>query len=192
MRYDKRRYKRRNRIEITFRRLKDWRGVAPYDRFPSTFPSARALAAAVLSWLRILSLAVARPCHSFSFGLGHHHAPIDRLVGPIERIRAPGPLALVPNLLRMTSREATEQSAVVIDVYPASSWRYCSRFHKRGSFMLRQRSLQLLPSCLCHVGDRRDGQDLFESASSRSTSSITNAAQRCSATRRCGNRWLRL
>ena len=35
VRYDKRRYKRRNHIEIMFGRLKDWRRVATrYDRVP--------------------------------------------------------------------------------------------------------------------------------------------------------------
>jgi transposase len=47
--YDKRRYKRRNRIEIMFGRLKDWRRVATrYDRCPTVFFSALALAATVL------------------------------------------------------------------------------------------------------------------------------------------------
>jgi len=50
--YDKRRYKRRNRIEIMFGRLKDWRRVAiRYDRCPSVFLSAIALTATVLFWL---------------------------------------------------------------------------------------------------------------------------------------------
>jgi transposase len=36
--YDKRRYKRRNRIEIMLVRLKDWRRVATrYDRCPRSF-----------------------------------------------------------------------------------------------------------------------------------------------------------
>ncbi|QIE43107.1 IS5 family transposase (plasmid) [Rhodobacteraceae bacterium SC52] len=49
---DKRRYKRRNRIEIMFGRLKDWRRVATrYDRSPTVFLSAIALAATVLFWL---------------------------------------------------------------------------------------------------------------------------------------------
>ena len=52
MKYDKRRYKRRNRIEIMFGRLKDWRRVATrYDRCPETYLSAIALAATVLFWL---------------------------------------------------------------------------------------------------------------------------------------------
>lgn len=52
VRYDKRRYKRRNRIEIMFGRLKDWRRVATrYDRCPKVFLSAIALAAAVIFWL---------------------------------------------------------------------------------------------------------------------------------------------
>ena len=50
--YDKRRYKRRNRIEITFGRLKDWRRVATrYDRCPKGFMSATALAAIAIYWL---------------------------------------------------------------------------------------------------------------------------------------------
>ena len=50
--HDKRRYKRRNRIEIMFGRLKDWRRVATrYDRCPKVFLSAVALAAAVMLWL---------------------------------------------------------------------------------------------------------------------------------------------
>lgn len=49
---DKRRYKRRNRIEIMFGRLKDWRRVATrYDRCPTAFFSAIALAATVIFWL---------------------------------------------------------------------------------------------------------------------------------------------
>lgn len=52
VKYDKRRYKRRNRIEIMFGRLKDWRRVATrYDRCPIVFCSALALAATVLFWL---------------------------------------------------------------------------------------------------------------------------------------------
>jgi transposase len=53
VRYDKRRYKRRNhRIEIMFGRLKDWRRIATrYDRSPKAFLSAIALAAAVIFWL---------------------------------------------------------------------------------------------------------------------------------------------
>jgi transposase len=52
IKYDKRRYKRRNRIEIMFGRLKDWRRVATrYDRSPTVFLSAVALAATVLFWL---------------------------------------------------------------------------------------------------------------------------------------------
>ena len=40
VKYDKRRYKRRNRIEIMFGRLKDWRRVATrYDRCPKVFLS---------------------------------------------------------------------------------------------------------------------------------------------------------
>ncbi len=52
VRYDKRRYKRRNRIEIMFGRLKDWRRIATrYDRCATTFLSAVALAATVIFWL---------------------------------------------------------------------------------------------------------------------------------------------
>ena len=52
IRHDKRRYKRRSRIEIMFGRLKDWRRVATrYDRCPIVFLSAIALAATVLFWL---------------------------------------------------------------------------------------------------------------------------------------------
>ncbi|CAN0653078.1 protein of unknown function [Nitratireductor aquimarinus] len=52
IKYDKRRYKRRNRIEIMFGRLKDWRRVATrYDRSPMAFLSAIALAATVTFWL---------------------------------------------------------------------------------------------------------------------------------------------
>ena len=49
MKYDKRRYKRRNRIEIIFGRLKDWQRVATrYDRAPKVFLSAIVLAAIVI------------------------------------------------------------------------------------------------------------------------------------------------
>ncbi|MGE4374032.1 MAG: transposase, partial [Xanthobacter sp.] len=52
VKYDKRRYKRRNRIEIMFGRLKDGRRVATrYDRSPTVFFSVLALAATVLFWL---------------------------------------------------------------------------------------------------------------------------------------------
>lgn len=52
VRYDKRRYCRRNLIEIMFARLKDWRRVATrYDRCAKTFLSAIALAATVMFWL---------------------------------------------------------------------------------------------------------------------------------------------
>ena len=52
VRYDKRRYRRRNRIEIMFDRLKDCRRVATrYDRCAKTFLSDVALAATVLCWL---------------------------------------------------------------------------------------------------------------------------------------------
>lgn len=50
--YDKRHYKRLNRIEIIFGRLNDWRRVATrYDRCPTSFFSAVALAATVIFWL---------------------------------------------------------------------------------------------------------------------------------------------
>ena len=52
VKYDKRRYKRRNRIEIAFGRLKDWRHVATrYDRCLKVFLSAIALASLVIYWL---------------------------------------------------------------------------------------------------------------------------------------------
>jgi len=52
IKYDKRRYKRRNRIERMFGRIKDWRRVATrYDRSPTVFLSAIMLAATVIFWL---------------------------------------------------------------------------------------------------------------------------------------------
>jgi transposase len=52
IKHDKRRYRRRNRIEIMFGRLKDWRRIATrYDRCAKTFLSAVALAATVMFWL---------------------------------------------------------------------------------------------------------------------------------------------
>jgi transposase len=49
VKYDKRRYKRRNRIEYMFGRLKDWRRVATrYVRCPKVQVSAVALAATVV------------------------------------------------------------------------------------------------------------------------------------------------
>jgi transposase len=52
VRYDKRRYRHRNRIKIMFGRLKDWRRVATrYDRCAKTFLSAVALAATIMFWL---------------------------------------------------------------------------------------------------------------------------------------------
>jgi transposase len=54
---DKRRDKRRNRIERLFGRLKDWRrGATRYDRSPTVFLSAIARAATVIFWLWVLSL----------------------------------------------------------------------------------------------------------------------------------------
>lgn len=51
-RYGKRRYRHRSRIEIIFGHLKDWRRVATrYDRCPTAFFSADALAATVIVWL---------------------------------------------------------------------------------------------------------------------------------------------
>ena len=52
IKYDKRKYKRRNRIKIMFGRLKDWRRVATrYNRCPNVFFSAICLAATVIFWL---------------------------------------------------------------------------------------------------------------------------------------------
>ena len=52
IRYDKCRYRRRNRIERMFGWLKDWRRVATrYDRCPKVFLSAIARAATVIFWL---------------------------------------------------------------------------------------------------------------------------------------------
>ena len=52
IKYDKCRYRRRNRIEIMFGRLKDWRRVATrYHRCSMAFLSAVALAATVIFWL---------------------------------------------------------------------------------------------------------------------------------------------
>jgi transposase len=52
IRYEKRRYKWRNRIEIILGRIKDWcRAATRYDRCAKTFLSAVALAATVMFWL---------------------------------------------------------------------------------------------------------------------------------------------
>ena len=52
VKHDKRRHKRRHRIEIMSGRQKDWRRVATrYDRCPKVFLSAIALAATVMFWL---------------------------------------------------------------------------------------------------------------------------------------------
>ena len=52
VKYDKRRYKRRNRIERMFWRLKGWRRIVTrYDRSPTVFLSAIAVAATVIFWL---------------------------------------------------------------------------------------------------------------------------------------------
>ncbi|CTQ51476.1 Transposase [Jannaschia donghaensis] len=49
---DKRRYRKRNGIEIMFGRPKDWRRVATrYDSSPAVFLSTIALSATVLFWL---------------------------------------------------------------------------------------------------------------------------------------------
>lgn len=50
--YDKRRYRRHNRIEIMFGSFKDWRRVATgYDRCLKVFLSVITLAALVIYWL---------------------------------------------------------------------------------------------------------------------------------------------
>jgi len=52
VKYDERRYKRRNRIGIMFGRLREWRRVATrYDRCPKVFLSSIALAATAIYWL---------------------------------------------------------------------------------------------------------------------------------------------
>jgi transposase len=57
IKYDTRRYKRRNRIERMFGKIKDWRRVATRDdRSPIVFLSAIMLAATVIFWLCVLSL----------------------------------------------------------------------------------------------------------------------------------------
>ncbi len=49
VKYDKRRYRRRSRIEIMFGQMKDWRRVAThYDRCPTNFLPAIAVAATVI------------------------------------------------------------------------------------------------------------------------------------------------
>jgi transposase len=49
---DKRRYKRRNRIERMFGSIKDWKRVAKrYDRSPTVFLYAIILAVTVIFWL---------------------------------------------------------------------------------------------------------------------------------------------
>ena len=52
IKYDKQHYKWRNRIVPMFGRLKDWLRVATrYDRSPTVFLSAIALAAPIIFWL---------------------------------------------------------------------------------------------------------------------------------------------
>lgn len=51
VKYNKRRYKRRNRIKIMFGRRKDWRRITTrFDRYPKVFQPAEAIAATVLFW----------------------------------------------------------------------------------------------------------------------------------------------
>jgi transposase len=52
VRYDKRRYRRRNRIDIMFGRRKDWSRIATrHARYANTILSAVALATTVMLWL---------------------------------------------------------------------------------------------------------------------------------------------
>jgi transposase len=52
VKYDEQAYKRRNRIERMFGRLKDWRRIATrYDRCAHAFMSAIAIAATIIFWL---------------------------------------------------------------------------------------------------------------------------------------------
>ncbi len=54
IKYHKRRYQSRSRIELMFGRPKDWRRVATrYDRSPAVFLSTIAIAATVIFWLFI-------------------------------------------------------------------------------------------------------------------------------------------
>ena len=79
VKYDKRRYKRRNRIEIMFGRLKDWRRVATrYDRCPTAFFSAIALA----SQIGTCALAHSR-CRVGSPRTAPRHRPAITLVRPL-------------------------------------------------------------------------------------------------------------
>ena len=51
IKYDKRRYKRHNRIERMFGKIKDWRRVATrYDRSPELDLSALVLATTIIFW----------------------------------------------------------------------------------------------------------------------------------------------
>ena len=62
VKYDKRKYKRRNRIEIMFGRLKDWRRVTTrYDRCPNVFfifDSYQDMQCSGLTTLRRLSVVI--------------------------------------------------------------------------------------------------------------------------------------
>lgn len=70
-----------------FGRLKDWRRVATrYDRCPKVFLSAIALAAVVIYWLRILTLAIDRK-------------------GPVMKQALAGPSCFVIFLISLGTRE---------------------------------------------------------------------------------------
>lgn len=71
VKHDRRRYKRRSRIEIMFGRIKDWRRVATRcDRCPKVFLSAIAFAAAVIFWPWVQPLDLCHhPCREQRLGI---------------------------------------------------------------------------------------------------------------------------
>jgi hypothetical protein len=98
VKYDKRRYKRRNRIETRFGKLKDWRRVAArYDRGPKVFLSAIVLAAIVIYWISVLTLGI-QP--------RRQHRPIAPPLRSIVRLRPPQ-VPEITTLLRISAVSAT-------------------------------------------------------------------------------------
>ncbi len=134
VRYDKRRYRRRSRIEIMFGRLNDWRRVATrYDRCPTAFFSAmRVLAHARDQASGIYSLAAsASPTQIRLSGTDRTTCSSSCLEIGQYRMRQPGTARHPPPIANL------RHSRPVGNPWPLPLWmdpgRWCTCLHLRGS-----------------------------------------------------------
>ena len=121
VKYDKRRYKHRNRIEIMFGRVTDWRRVATrYDRRPKTSFSAVTLAVTIIFWLGSMTTNLgAVGGHSRLF----HGLPIASSVAQSIQPTARHHRLFASIVVRNSSRERTVSLMVTI----RASSRRCAR-----------------------------------------------------------------